>query len=263
MMSASGNQYIILSLPSCGTDWLATCIQKTHPELRYHREFFNPICNLEHAETLGQAFGCEMIPYHKRIAVPWRNQFETISDAYLKTWPGSGLNFTKENFSAFKVGFFAGVFKCIGVLRPVHAVFPPPRLRVVAWYNAIFDSIRGYVDQCGNFNDGLVGRIVTNSLREARTPLERAVAAFVISSIVLTRGLLDNDSPLLEYSSLVQLRGGDLWDYLKRNLPEGIDVDALAAEIEITADRSFNLADRIRKFNALGLNEFLLRIEAV
>ena len=51
-MGSPRHQYMMLSLPNSGTDWLCRILAKhgRGDALRYYdKEFFNPICNLKYA----------------------------------------------------------------------------------------------------------------------------------------------------------------------------------------------------------------------
>ena len=53
-------QYMLLSLPSSGSDWFASCIRAANPDLRYFdKEFFNPITNIELGDQLAVYFKVE------------------------------------------------------------------------------------------------------------------------------------------------------------------------------------------------------------
>lgn len=140
---------MILSLPNSGTDWLCPILAK-HGGLRYYeKEFFNPICNRQYGDLLEQAFGCELVSCYRNIGVRSDDQVDVLERVYRQTWARHDWNLDKENFSPFKVSFFARRFLIAFLYRSPENVFPPSRLRVWQWYDAIY---HGLVD------NGLVAR---------------------------------------------------------------------------------------------------------
>ena len=143
-MGSPRHQYMMLSLPNSGTDWLCRILAKhgRGDGLRYYdKEFFNPICNLKHATVLEGPFGCELASCFENIGVRSEYQARDLEAAYRATWEIEGYNFDKENFSALKVPFFAQHFDIVFLYRPADNVFPPSRLRVWAWYDAIYTAM--------------------------------------------------------------------------------------------------------------------------
>lgn len=138
---AAPRQYMILSLPNSGTDWLCPLLAK-HAGLRYYeKEFFNPICNQQYGDVLEQAFGCELASCYRNIGVRAEDQADTLDRLYEETWARHDWHFDKENFAAFKVPFFARYFQLAFLYRAPESVFPPGRLRVWAWYDAIWNGL--------------------------------------------------------------------------------------------------------------------------
>ncbi len=143
-MGSPHHQYMMLSLPNSGTDWLCRILAKhgRGDGLRYYdKEFFNPICNLKHATVLEGPFGCELASCFENIGVRSELQARDLEAAYQASWEMEGYNFDKENFSALKVPFFAQHFDIVFLYRPAYNVFPPSRLRVWAWYDAIYTAM--------------------------------------------------------------------------------------------------------------------------
>lgn len=132
-------QYMILSTPNCGTDWLCKILASHGRGLSYYnKEFFNPICNERYGEVLASAFGCELASCYRKIAQ--KVSADELDRVYDATWLQQTCNFDKENFAAWRVEFFAERFDLAFLQRPVVGVFPPSRLRVWAWYDAIWQS---------------------------------------------------------------------------------------------------------------------------
>jgi hypothetical protein len=122
-MGEARDQYLIVSLPNSGTDWLCPIIAR-HGGLRYyHKEFFNPICNPKHGAILEWDFGCELASCYRNIGVPWDRQEQRLDAAYRATWATESYNFDKENFVLQKVAWFAKRFKIVMLHRAASSVF--------------------------------------------------------------------------------------------------------------------------------------------
>ena len=208
---------MILSLPNSGTDWLCP-ILATHGHLRYYeKEYFNPICNLEHGELLSQAFGCEMVSSHRNIGERPNADEETI---YRYTWAlQNDWNFDKENFSAFKVPFFNEHFRLVFLHRAFDSIFPPSRLRVWSWYDAIWN--------------GLVER---DRLADLPLPLALRVAEAHRECWKEMRAQADViGAPVLDYDLLCTADYEAVREHLDRGwIGDVVDVSAAAQEILTT-----------------------------
>lgn len=124
-------------MPNCGSDWFAGCIHRSQ-NLNYFREFFNPITNRKYSPILEKAFGCESITSYQNIA---NFDYNACKKTYEETWLKERFNFTKENYSAFKIEFFKDYFDCIALIRDIKNVFPPKRPEVYYWYDAIYAAL--------------------------------------------------------------------------------------------------------------------------
>ena len=127
----------ILSMPNCGSDWFSECYAKVQNK-SYFREYFNPVTNKKFERELSQAFGSEQVRNYKKIA---QYDFEACISVMKSTWDTESYDMTKENYSAFKVEFFWKNFDCICLLRDLENSFPPARLEVNNWYDAILLSM--------------------------------------------------------------------------------------------------------------------------
>lgn len=139
---------LILSLPNSGSDWFADTYVKVYPELRYFREFFNPVNNVKYEDILSIEFGSELYSSYKNIAKFDIDQCEYI---YKNTWEKENYNFTKENYSAFKIEFLVKKFNCLVWHRELKNSLPPSRLHVRAWYEAIWYSMIENFDKLDDF----------------------------------------------------------------------------------------------------------------
>ena len=104
------NQYMLIGLPSSGSDWISRLIRNVNQWLRVDptaKEYFNPICNPARFLPLRKAFGCELAETHRHIADSlWHERMRDTADtAYALSWAKDGCNFTKEVFSFFREVF--------------------------------------------------------------------------------------------------------------------------------------------------------------
>jgi hypothetical protein len=165
----------ILALPSSRSDWFAQQLAESSGLKYWHKEFFNPTCNHHWAV---QGFGSEMVSHYKHIVQP------EPSDAAYSAWLQTGCKVNKEVFSAFNVEWFAERFRCIGLTRG-ESMFPPQRVRVLAWYDAIWNSLK-------NAGHAL----------HADTALTRAGEARAITELELTEKCTRHNIPVLNADML-------------------------------------------------------------
>jgi len=236
-------QCALLGIPSSGSDWFASCIKKVNPQLKEHpvaKEFFNPICNQEMATQLGSAFGCEMAGTIDSIVV---NDESVLTRVYNKTWQAHGeLNFTKEVFSQFKARWFEKFFTCIYLVREASLTFPPSRLRVWCWYEAIYHSLLrrfGYPEPIGEFADFRV----------------RCVFAHYISLRYLV-----GSAPcgkVLDWKTLMLFPEDSLAALFSENLPQELNPEKLASEVVASrSDLKMSFQDRRDQYRNLGLHNY-------
>lgn len=133
---------MIVSAPNSGSDWLAGLIARHAPDLRYYeKEFFNPICNPKYRDLLEPVFGCELVSCYRMIGLRSSFHPDWMDRVYRQTWLQEPYNFDKENFVGFQLPFFADRFRLVLLYRSAASLFPPSRLRVLAWYDAIYWAI--------------------------------------------------------------------------------------------------------------------------
>jgi hypothetical protein len=132
---------LIAAMPSSGSDWFASCILKSTDQLISHptaKEPLNPICNLEHFDTLAKVFGCEAEPAIEPIAAcPTQEQVEEAISIALPP----EVNFIKEVWVGYQLPQLAEHFQIITLTRSSINTFPPSRVRVYSWYLALAKSI--------------------------------------------------------------------------------------------------------------------------
>lgn len=208
---------MILSLPNHGTDWLCGELLRHGEGLKYYeKEFFNPICNPKYADVLATGFGCELVTCYKKIALSAHEgeaYMDLLDEIYQETWANESYNFDKENFSAMKVDFFARHFDIVFLHRSSENVFPPSRLRVWAWYDAIYASIFGVDADC---------------------PLsKRARLAWCYCWETMKQKAAEYDFPILDYDKICTANTmGAVIDELNQGwIGENVDVTTAAASI--------------------------------
>lgn len=181
-------QIMLLSAPNNGSDWLVETILESQENLSYYREFFNPITNEEYMDDLKSSFGCEN-EFFSKIATLNENMCEKT---YCNTWQKETYNFTKENYSAYKVSFFAQKFKCFALIRDVKNSFPPSRDEVYNWYNAIYKSM------IGANHKKLIDFMNSNFSFD-----EKMALAYVAYQNVLIEECQKNNIPILKWENLM------------------------------------------------------------
>jgi hypothetical protein len=218
-MGQARKQYLIVSLPSHGTDWLSPILAR-HGGLRYYdKEYFNPICNRQHGARLESAFGCELVSCYRNIGVPWDRQIETLESLYRETWERDAFDMTKEIYSAAKVGWFARHFQVVMLYREAASVFPPSRLRVYAWYDAIYNALA----------EG--GHITHRGWDLA----ERAAIAHQASWAMLREAASQYGIPILDYDQLCTAPPDRIPEMLSVGwIAKAVNVQQAAAEVLAT-----------------------------
>jgi hypothetical protein len=198
-MTARDNQFMLLSLPSCGTDWVMSCLLgEKSPD--YFREFFNPLANFQRYATLARAFGCELPQTIGLIARPVNMRREAVDAAYNITWRAENFLFTKENYSAFLVPYWQGKFQCVALYRPRNLTFPPNRLRVVNWYSCMFTSLNmNLASYPGMFQLAFHRQMVA-----VHTLADRCEAAHAFCFWRLLEDCEDFNIPVINYRSLLE-----------------------------------------------------------
>jgi hypothetical protein len=235
----------LLSLPNTGTDWFADMLLRQNPRLRYYREFFNPICNPLYENVLNRAFGCEMVDNFAMIAKA-NGHHESV---FQQTWAKEHYNFTKENYSAFKLNWFVMHFDCVVLYRKAELSLPGTRLPVKTWYDAMYCSLlrnRWTLEPD-------VRVLVDFAANEADTIAKRLVAAFVIYYYKLLKDAHLHNVPILDYERLMDLPVADLASYL-RGVPAVADAEKLAYDI------CEHRRPMHKDFGSLQADEFFVRL---
>jgi len=242
----------LLALPNTGTDWFVEVLLRQNPRLRYFREFFNPICNPKYEDVLNQAFGCEMVDNYRMIAKP----FCPGDSVFEKTWAKEKYNFTKENYSAFKLEWFVQRFDCFILYRRAEMSLPGSRMPVKAWYDAMYWSL---LHNKWTLETDL-RMLVDFAQAKGNTIAKRHVAAFVIYYYKLLKDAHRLRVPVLDYEDLMRRSRKDLIPYVQ-GLPAVLDSTRLANDLVETRRLSYKHFDALKVQGFLkGLVELAIKI---
>ncbi len=212
MMQTNSKPYMMLGLPNTGTDWFADIIS-ANSNLKYSREFFNPIVNEFFAEEIAKMFGCELPSTSYKIAQPhtWE-EYENVLNA---TWKRTAFNFTKENYSAFQIEHHVKAFNCFVLHRDVRFSLPSPDRtnRVKTWYDTIYHSMVLNRD----FLETDVQSLVDFAISNANTINKKQVSAHIIGYYKTLKDAKKYRLPVIKYETLVTESEENLCEYLNKN----------------------------------------------
>lgn len=236
-MTHMNRPIMLLSMPNNGSDWLADTICRSNPGLRYYREFFNPGTNPKYFTVLRQAFGCEYSTCFANIATLDPSACEA---AFAASWSLESFDFTKENYSAFKIPFLAQKFQCVALIRKVQNSLPAKRsVEVSMWYDAIYHSLILHQDQ---LTKGCV-EVLADFRRQVKTLGEQTTFVFQLYQFILEENCRKAGVPILQHEVLMHAALPELINYLQP-CRDFLDVGALAQEIftgRLQNDRNFSL----------------------
>lgn len=204
---------MLLGLPNTGTDWFSEQICAANPNLRYYREFFNPICNPNHSNALSQIFGCELPNTIEQIARPCA--WEKYKDIVQQTWSQRNINFTKENYSIWKIHYHHQLFNCFVLHRELDFCLPAKTRRVDdvnSWYMAIYTSAVKNIE----FLQKDILPLVEFAQNHADTVNKKVVSAYFIGYRQTLNTAAELNLPIIEYEKLMTLDLEKLQSYLKQ-----------------------------------------------
>lgn len=228
---------MLLSMPNSGSDWLAEAIGKSHPSLSYYREFFNPGTNPKYFSTLRRAFGCE---YSTCFANITTLDYSACEAAFAASWGMESFDFTKENYSAFKIPFLVQKFRCVALIRKVQNSLPASRsVEVSMWYDAIYHSL---ILHQGRLTKGCA-EVLADFGQRVQTLEEQTTFVFQLYQFILEENCREAGIPVLQHEILMHAALPELINYLQP-CRDFLDVGALAQEIYVSRlqnDRNFSL----------------------
>ena len=203
---------MILALPNTGTDWLASNICECDSKIRYSREFFNPICNKKYEMILKPWFGCEMASSIAGIAKKIsKNEYNDIIN---KTWKYENFNYTKENYSSFKVENHVNKFNCCVFYRRLSQTLPGSRHWNVIenWYCSMFQSL--ILNQ--ETIDESLKPLVEFAINNAATFDEQCAMAYLTYYAKLFLDAKKYGLPIVHYEKLITGEEADVINEVKK-----------------------------------------------
>ncbi len=189
---------MMLSLPNSGTDWLMQCIRRDDSVI-YFREYFNPVTNGSVNHILDKGFGCETEHTYRNIAADIDEL--TLQRILNDTWMQSEFNFTKENYSMFRVNFFAPRFNCFALYRPTRLSIPSLGSpdSVNRWYHAIYHSIMFNMNSLPESIRVLATWVQENAVADA----QKYISSHVMASYQLLQAAKENNVPIMKFEDLM------------------------------------------------------------
>lgn len=236
------NQYMLISFPGQGTDFFMDCLCKSNNNIKYYREFFNPICSIPNYKTsIESAFGCELNP--KKI---FFNDQAVLENVFKNTWPKTDFNFTKEVFSFTKVSFYNKHFKLFALYRHRNNTFPTTRGNYIL---PIFDAFLSENFECELKNEikFFLKNIKTNNLT-------KQVLSHIFCWFIQFHEIQKNNIQVIKYYPLTHLEKEDLDQYLKENLFEELNCSLLHENIISKRNKEIR-KKRYEEYNNLGVEE--------
>lgn len=192
-----GKQLMLLSLPNSGSDWFARTVCAANPDVKYFREYFNPITNVRHLDLLATEFGCEMASTMGNIVTFNKERAEKV---YQETWGKTDFNFTKENYSAFKVEFWTQKFTCFAMTRDVEYSFPASRRGLITTiYDSIYQAMLSNMEHLPTTTRRQM--LITENTVEALT--NKIIMAYVIYKNALIENCKKYNVPVLKWENLM------------------------------------------------------------
>lgn len=225
-------QLLLVGMSDSGTNWLAkTIVDAARQPLRYCREFFNPICNLRYAPTLVKGWGCEVPSTIPMLARASETQPE-LQAIYDLTWRKEAYTFTKENYSVWKLGFLRQHFDLVAIYREASSLWPPARLRVITWYNAVYESIQM---NRGGYDSAFVADVLR--YRDGLSIAQRAEAGHALSVNYLLRECARLSVPVMPYSWCLTASEAELVQYARSTTLKDYVIPAQWARAVVTTRR--------------------------
>lgn len=246
---------MLVSLPRSGSDWFMKGLVLGVPGLRYYREFFNPTCNNVFLEPLQKSFGTQ-IPYHKNIAISWKFQYPEIEKVYKKTWLKTNWNITKENWAAFKIGFFIKYFDIFVLYRHRKYTFPgySSVKLTLQWYVSIYESLL-YRNSFGLLEKD-IKKAMDFCLLNADSEYKKCCAAHIIFSHKIFKECCKFSIPLINYSVILKNKNHSyLLKYLSDKMPEKL-VNEHFINYLITSANYDILSEKNKSYMSLGVDRF-------
>lgn len=223
--------YAILSMPSQGSTWFKDCVMLSQG-LSYGGEFFHPLLNIQHYDTLTGAFGSGLYDLLPVVLRGYENHdwLREPYDRCLGLFRTTGLELTKETWSAWKHAFFNEHFEVMYLVRSFRRTFPPHRLRFVEWYANIHHAIcHDWEGKPSQFRCDHA--FCYRNSRSQVTVQQRVALAFAAGTKQLDLGARAVERKVISYDCLMSMSLEELPLYLLARVPCQFDVPRLAKAI--------------------------------
>jgi len=213
-------QYMLFSFPRQGTDFFMDCLISSNSNLKYYREFFNPICAVpKYTKKISEAFGSEN--NYKKIF--FYNE-DLLEGVYSDTWKLENFNITKEVFSFSKIYFFKKHFELFALYRSRRNTFPTSRPDFIL---PIFNS---FIEE--NYFHFEVKNEIKNYLKTFFfNNIEKQVLSHIFCWFLQFHEIQKSEIKLIQYYPLMSLEKDGLDEYLNKNIPEELYNKALSESI--------------------------------
>ena len=246
---------MLISTPRSGSDWFVyQSLQWAAPD--YFREYFNPTTNFVRTAHLRLTFGSEND--WQNIALPWECLEDMCEYVRQVTWCLDSYRYAKENYAAFKIGFFIKHFHCFALIGHRKLTFPGgshPRC-TEHWWLRYFQSLELNRD----FLDREVARFVNYSIGSQLDLRRKMVAAQVIATYQTIRECLRYQIPIIEYRQLLTLPSApEVSDYLSDKVPPSLMDEEFGDRVVQTR----KVSDKSRLYEAWNVEDFAQELIAM
>jgi hypothetical protein len=223
----------IISFPRSGTDFFCDSL-KTDPNIKYFREYFNPVCNSKREDALVPFFGDESIANYMHIMKEIDDtSFSSVMD---KSWKLDQFNTTKENFSASKIDHFDRYFNVIMLARSLYHTFPTSKPEyIVPIYNSFMISnpykmisIASEMNELRSF----MSYISIENFHQA------GIAAYMIQHYALFLESSRLNISVISYEDIMEQDGPELETTLQPVIQFGANPAKLAAALKMNQGKS-------------------------
>ena len=239
---------MLLSTPRSGSDWFVKDpLRWMAPD--YFREYFNPTTNFVRSAILRLAFGSEND--WQNLALPWECQADLCEYVRQVTWCLDPYRYAKENYSAFKIGFFVKHFDCFALIGQRKHTFPggsQPRC-TEHWWLRYFQSLE--------FNRDLlepeIARFVNHAIGSPLDLRRKMIAAHLIATYQTVRECVRYQIPIIEYRRLLSLPSApEVFEYLRDKVPPELMDEGFAERVIQTR----KVSDKSKLYDAWDVEDF-------